>query len=382
MIKPNVYNGVTNMKGTTQVEKNHKKTKISPRFAVYFLFFITFITISYLSIHFIRSTTEEAQTISFKIFEWPVYVNLIILFILYFLVDALRFHHILKTVGVNLPFMYTLRLHFIYLFASSISPFTTGGGVLQLYFLTKRDVKLADSTAAITIRTIVSILFFITLMPVALLINHDVFRLFPTGSNIFITIFTSIVILSVIILGYLLVKKPKRLKTLVFRLFRYLRQKKLMRKDQYRHYMKKSFWTIDRFSNNLRAFRKAPLRETIRIFIYTFLYIIILCSFTVVLIKGVNPGIDFIPIISLQFVGTFVTYFVPTPGATGAAEGIFYFAFSEFTPEAAMTTLVLFWRFFTSYIGAILGLIVTGYEYVKARRGRYPYLNGTKKDNI
>lgn len=346
------------------------------RVLLYTLFGILFIVISYLSIHLISQASNDARAIDFRIFHWSVYIHLLVALILFFLVDALRFHHILKTVGVSLPFFDSLKLHFIYLFASAITPFTTGGGFAQLYFLSKRNVRLADSTAAITIRTIVSIFMFISLVPVALLINHDLFRLFPTGSNVFVSVFIGLVILAFLTMAYSLLHNPKQLKRIAFWILFNLKKKRVLRHEQYRHFLKLAFWNIDRFSQNLSIVRRASFKRLLSIFIYTFLYIVLLCSFSVILIKGVRPNLNLIKLLTLQFVATFITYFAPTPGATGAAEGIFFFAFSEFTPSGYMATIVLIWRFFSIYIGSILGLFVTGIEYWKVRRQTPPYNNG------
>lgn len=356
---------------TSKEELLKKKGK---KLWVYILLGISFIIISALSINMIYDHSDSSAFKVFSIFDWPTYLYLLLLTGVFLLVDALRFFYILKSVGAHLPLFYVVRLHFVYVFVSSITPFTTGGGIGQIYFLTKRGVSLPDSTSAITIRTISSIAMYMALVPIALLLNHDLFKLFPTGGNLFVTIFTAIIIVVLISIVYFLLHRTKRLKWIIYNILSLLRKKKWIRKRTYRHLVLKSFRSIDDFSENLFQFLKGDRRYVFATFLFTFLYILTLCSFSLILIKSVTPGISSLSILSLQLVATFITYFAPTPGATGAAEGTFYYAFMEFVEPTHIASLTLLWRLYSTYIGVAIGAVVTYGEYRKIRKKKQPYI--------
>ena len=87
--------------------------------------------------------------------------------------------------------------------------------------------------------------------------------------------------------------------------------------------------------------------------------------FPVILIKGINSSISTTQIISIQILLTFVTYFAPTPGATGVAEGGFTLMFSNFVEKNDILSLTFSWRFFTMYLGMIIGLTIFYFEIFK-----------------
>jgi len=51
---------------------------------------------------------------------------------------------------------------------------------------------------------------------------------------------------------------------------------------------------------------------------------------------------------------------LPTPGATGGAEGAFLILFGALLPDKAIGTVLLGWRFLDFYFLGILGLIILG----------------------
>ena len=95
------------------------------------------------------------------------------------------------------------------------------------------------------------------------------------------------------------------------------------------------------------------------------LYLFTLFMFPVILIRGLSSSISTSQIISIQILLTFITYFAPTPGATGVAEGGFTLLFSNFVGKSDIVSLTFLWRFFTMYLGMLIGLIIFYLEIAK-----------------
>ena len=55
----------------------------------------------------------------------------------------------------------------------------------------------------------------------------------------------------------------------------------------------------------------------------------------------------------------FIITFMPTPGATGLGEGIFFILYKKIIPEHIIGVVILLWRFFYHYLSAILGAMVS-----------------------
>ena len=61
----------------------------------------------------------------------------------------------------------------------------------------------------------------------------------------------------------------------------------------------------------------------------------------------------------LQFILFFITYFVPTPGASGIAEFSSYWLLSSLHVQPnILGVYTVMWRFFTSFIGVTVGGLV------------------------
>ena len=63
----------------------------------------------------------------------------------------------------------------------------------------------------------------------------------------------------------------------------------------------------------------------------------------------------FFEIIASQAVLKEVTAYVPSPGASGGAEGIGYFFFRNFFVSSPIVSVILIWRIFTYYLNLVFG---------------------------
>jgi len=52
-----------------------------------------------------------------------------------------------------------MKITFLNVFVSNITPSAAGGGFIQIYYLNKYGVNIGDATAATTIRTAITIVF-------------------------------------------------------------------------------------------------------------------------------------------------------------------------------------------------------------------------------
>jgi len=78
---------------------------------------------------------------------------------------------------------------------------------------------------------------------------------------------------------------------------------------------------------------------------------------------------DLMTAMMLQAVFTFVLYFVPTPGASGVAEGGATAVFKLLVPWNMAGVTALLWRVFTAYIPVLLGALVAMYLLGKGVNG-------------
>jgi uncharacterized protein (TIRG00374 family) len=166
---------------------------------------------------------------------------------------------------------------------------------------------------------------------------------------------------------YKLIKKPRNIKKLVYKSIYFLESKKAIKTQKTKKLIKKIFMEIDRFSINITRFFYGNKRDITLSIIFTVLFLLSLFTFSVILIKELNPKASLADIITSQIVITSIMYFAPTPGATGVAEGGFTLIFANFVKKRDIVSLTFAWRFFTIYLGMIVGMIAFYLEIFKVK---------------
>ncbi|MTI81117.1 MAG: flippase-like domain-containing protein [Firmicutes bacterium] len=343
-----------------------KNNMINRKLLNQLLFTVIFIITSVLSLIFIHHIFgDRAVFLNLRIFSPEVLSKVIILLILYFLLDTLRLFYILKALNVNVDFKYIIKLAFINIFISNITPFASGGGFAQIYFLNKKGVAIGDATAASTIRTVIPIILFAVSTPIILAFDQSILKIFSNNNTlVYIGILIVIYILAMYII-WKLIKNPRTIKIILYKIMYFLEDKEIIKPYKTKRWIKKTFREIHRFSINTTRFFDGDKKYVSLSIVFTILFLLSLFSFSVILIRGLSPEASPLSIILSQIVITFGMYFAPTPGATGVAEGGFTLMFADFVKKRDIVSLIFAWRFFTIYLGMIIGMIIFYFEMFK-----------------
>lgn len=246
------------------------------------------------------------------------YLYLTILFIMISFLSFITVYHI-----VSVKLSYIFKLSFINIFISNITPFATGGGFAQIYFLNKKGISVGQATAASTIRTVTPMIFFAIVTPLILIFDKGILQFMPERNNIILLALIAIYFYALYRV-YRLIMNTEQVKRILYKALNWLGNKGIIKAERKDKLIKVILKEIDRFS----------------------------------LIQGLNPGVSSIEIILSQIVVTLIMYFSITPGATGIAEGGFVIMFARFVDQADIVSLTFGWRFFTVYIGMIIGLFI------------------------
>ncbi len=87
-------------------------------------------------------------------------------------------------------------------------------------------------------------------------------------------------------------------------------------------------------------------------------------KFSILLVLLYAFGLD-IPRVN-TYLNQWIVYlsmmFVPTPGATGGAETLFYYMFSDLIPEGVLPIVTTLWRFGTYYLFLILAVLLLQFQ--------------------
>jgi len=322
---------------------------------------ILFFSLSYLTVLFIHTYFSSGKL------RLPPSIltarNLIILgalLVLYFLSDGLRLYCVIRALGTRISFFYIVKLVFVNIFISNVTPMATGGGFIQIYFMTRKGMSLGQATAATSLRTMLSALILFTLAPIIIWVDPSQFSMFSSNHLLFLI---TIISLGYLAIFWIIMFKIRLVKRWLFRLLFLLKKLRILSPKKVRRWNVKLSTELRSFSKGFKTYFKGDTRWAVLSVVSTGLFLLLLFSFSLVLVRAMGYHASAWTMLAFQVVITFFMYFAPTPGATGIAEGGFGLLFAQLVQKQDIAPLVLSWRFLTIYIGVVIGMIVTFVEF-------------------
>jgi hypothetical protein len=276
------------------------------------------------------------------------------LFCLMLYFDILRLQILTRALGSTLSFAYSLKAVLAYNFLSAITPALTGGEPLMIYMLNEKGIGIGKGTSIVVIRGILMIMFIAIGGPLIIYYHRELlpniwFRRMFEGIAIFLLVLVLFILYAIF--------SPLRAEHVVERVLRLLDRFKFLRKRTPQVIRLIDNW-IEELNLSMKLFFK---QRKWSLFLATLCTIAFICAnyaLAYVILKGLNFYISLGKVFMVQFVLYFLLYFSPTPGGSGVAEGGFYVLFSPLVPQHLLGLLIILWRFFTTYLGVILGGVV------------------------
>ncbi len=280
---------------------------------------ILFFTIS-------EDTIEQLKKIS------PLFLALTFLSTaLRFFFDIWRLRYIIEALGKKLSWRGAFHFTMGGLPLGAITPMQVGGIPFQLYVCKREKILIPEGSAAIFTRGLLSAM----VLPLLLLPIYY-YRQFLTSGIMsailkYLVIFYGII---AIIFFFLLTQTP---------------------------WLKRKF---GRKVNGIIMFKEVFTNEYMKrkmvffkAYITTFLSLTFYFLTAPLLILGLGIEAPFFEVMILQIILTYAVNFMPTPGATGLAEGGAMAVFKHLMPKSVLGVYVMSWRFFTGYFGIIIGVL-------------------------
>ncbi len=348
---------------THSTDIDYSKRASGKRLAMFSLLFVALTAAGLYAVYDLFA--ERTLTFDARLIAPGTLLSVAGLLLVYFTSDGLRLYFTLRALGHRIPLPAMVRLVFINLFFSNITPMATGGGFAQIWFLSRQGVPVGRATAATTIRTILAVLFIFSLTPIFLLTLKPL-----DGSSITGDIGTALAILIVLYLGFFLVLlfRTRWLIGPLTRLLRAARRLHLISEPRHRRWQFKARREMLRLSRSFGDYlRGAPVFVWLSI-LFTAIFLLSLFSFPALLMHSLDYSVDYVMSVGLLVVTTFVMYFSPTPGASGISEGVFGSFFRDILSGNRLILVIVCWRLLTIYLGMIIGLVVLQKELVANRR--------------
>jgi hypothetical protein len=254
--------------------------------------------------------------------------------------------------GHRFSFRAGLRISIMTELGMAITPTAVGGQPVKAGMLYQRGVSLGESTSLTTIQSVEDLTFYAIGLPLALTLasfraRAAVVRLVEQdGIGTRGWLLTGGIAVAVVVAAVLLAR--------AFGVFPKIRRKLATFGAEFKRlYAEVIKRGKQRFAVNVAV---AAVHWVSRY------------SVVAMLTLSLGHEVNFLNFLVLQWVLFAVMAFVPTPGATGGAEGLFVLLFTGVLPRDALGTILIGWRFLDFYFTTIVALAFLGIERLRARR--------------
>ncbi|HOI80825.1 MAG: flippase-like domain-containing protein [Thermovirgaceae bacterium] len=283
-------------------------------------------------------------------------VCVLLLVILAWAFDALKLFFVVKAAGEGISCKLAVLLNWLRYFGCAITPMQSGGGPFQVYFLFKSGIPIGKGVAITLTSTLMTLFQLGFIVPVALFFQPELLqgRKLLQGVFSYVLVFV-LVSWSIVVISLLrprIIKKWAGGITLLLKRWGFLKPVKVLR------VVRRINREIDTYNRNFRIFFSSGMPLFVLGFLFSCLQMVAMFSILPCLIWSVGLEVRFIEAFLAQALFLFILYFVPTPGASGVAEGGGAAIFSLLVPWNIAGVMAITWRFFTEYLSIAMGAIV------------------------
>ncbi len=288
----------------------------------------------------------------------PIWIALAIFIeVLQLLFESLAFHQILKSYQENYSFKNTLNLNLISKFFNGITPFSSGGQPMQVYYLNKDGFRITKATNAIMQNFILYQSALITIGLFSLAMNHH-YNYFAQSPILKRLVTIGFLINTFVMIFLFVVSFSNRFNQFfikhgidIFAKFKIVKDKEKTKK--------KWLERCDDF-NKGAMFIKTHKRLCVQGYFYNILGLISYYLIPFFVAKSLSISVDLliIPTIVATSYVAIIGAFVPIPGASGGIEFGFLQFFGNFITGSILSATLLIWRAITYYIPMVIGAIV------------------------
>ena len=296
----------------------------------------------------------------------PVYflIGLSMIFV-YFLLQGIYMKSILKALNKNITLRKGMFYSMIEFFFSGITPSSTGGQPVQLYYMRKDKIPLRKIYITLLLNTIFFKLI-ILILGILVLIFRSKYVFLSSGIYVFFFILGFIVDLFIVIIGFLLLTKPKYIKKIITIFVNKTSNIKLI--SRYTKNIEIN-GLIKRYKDEL-TFINDNKKLVFYNFVITFMQRLLLFSVAYLIYRSLGfSKYGYFDLLMIQVSVQVAIEALLLPGGAGLSEGMYHNIFVVLFGSGFADTGMLLTRTFSFYIPLLIsGLCIMIYRIVLKKR--------------
>lgn len=284
----------------------------------------------------------------------------IIAMCLYLLGETINITRILKELGEKSTFLRNIRYTLIGFFFSSITPAASGGQPMEIYYMHKEKIAVANSTLALLVHLTSFQIVTITLGILSTILHFEIVK----SGLIYLVVLgillnsTALTLLAISIFSKRL---SKGLINFAVKVLRFFRIPNIEKKQES---LEKELEKYQESAVYIKEHKKLMIKTLVTTFIQVIIYYSI--PYWVYLAFGFT-GYNFFQIVTLQAMLYATVSGIPSPGAVGVSEGAFIEIFKGVFPATMMNSAILLNRGASFYLFVIISAIITTITALRTR---------------
>ena len=270
----------------------------------------------------------------------------------YIVLEGVNIRRTLRKLGEQSSFWQNVKYSCIGFFFSSITPAASGGQPMQIYYMKKDKLSVANSTLALLINLTSMQIVTISLALISVIFNYQYLN-GPLAAFCCIGIMLNISALSLLLISIISKRSTNWLINVAIKIMKFFRVKNIEDKQAK---LKSELGKYQKSAKYLKE-NRGMLAKTIIITLIQFLFYYGITYF-VVRALGVGEEHNIFKIISMQSLVYATVSGIPSPGAIGVSEGAFIEIFKHICPVGIINSMVILNRGVNFYLFVLISAIV------------------------
>ena len=271
--------------------------------------------------------------------------------------EAINVRRILKGLGEKTTFFKNLKYALIGFFFSAITPAATGGQPMEIYYMHKDGISVANSTLALLVQLMSLQIVNLSIGITSVLFNYEVIN---NGGLVLLAIMGIILnsgALVLLIIGIFSRRLSKGLINIAVKILKFFRKKNI---EELQEKMESELTKYQEDSEYIKKNKRVIIKSVLTTLVQMLVYYTV--PFFVYKAYGLNEH-SIIRIMSLQALLYTTVSGIPSPGSVGVSEGGFLGIFRNVFPETLINSAMILNRVINFYllvtVSAVIVIICT-----------------------
>lgn len=284
----------------------------------------------------------------------------IIAMCLYLLGETINITRILKELGEKSTFLRNIKYTLIGFFFSSITPAASGGQPMEIYYMHKEKIAVANSTLALLVHLTSFQIVTITLGIISTVLHFEIVK----SGLIYLVIIGILLNSSALALLAISIFSKRLSKGLINFAVKVLKFFKISNIEKKQESLEKELEKYQESAVYIKEHKKLMIKTLATTFVQIIIYYSI--PYWVYLAFGFT-SYNFFQIVTLQAMLYATVSGIPSPGAVGVSEGAFIEIFKGVFPATMINSAILLNRGASFYLFVIISAIITTITALRTR---------------